>query len=181
MKEIRLHGRGGQGVVTGAEIIVHGAIEQDKFASCFPFFGFEKKGGPVAAFVRIDDQKIRPKSMIYNPDCVVVVDPTIMNSVNVFEGLKAEPEGWAIINCESPSQVNLAPEVKKFGWLNAHEISIEIFGKPLPNTVMLGAFAKLTGWVEVDFVAQKASELWGPKNIEAVKRGAEAAQLIERK
>ena len=180
MKEIRLHGRGGQGVVTGAEIIVHGAIEKDKYASCFPFFGFEKKGGPVAAFVRIDDQKIRPKSMIYHPDCVVVVDPTIMNSVNVFEGLKAEPEGWAIINCESPDQVVLAPEVRKFGWLNANEISIDIFGKPLPNTVMLGAFAELTAWVDVDFVARKASELWGEKNTEAVRRGAEAARLIER-
>jgi pyruvate ferredoxin oxidoreductase gamma subunit/phenylglyoxylate dehydrogenase gamma subunit len=180
VKEIRLHGRGGQGVVTGAEIIVHGAIEKGLFASCFPFFGFEKKGGPVAAFVRIDDQKIRPKSMIYHPDCVVAVDPTIMNSVNVFEGLKAEPEGWAIINCEAPDKVALPPEVRQFGWLNANEISLDIFGKMLPNTVMLGAFAKLTGWVEVDFVARKAADLWGEKNIEAVKAGAEAAGLINR-
>ena len=167
-------------MVTGAEIIVHGAIEKGLYASCFPFFGFEKKGGPVAAFVRIDDQKIRPKSMIYHPDCVLVVDPTIMNSVNVFEGLKAEPEGWAIINCESAEAVSPPPEVKKFGWLNANEISLEVFGKILPNTVMLGAFAQLTGWVDVDFVARKASELWGDKNTLAVKRGAEAARLITR-
>ena len=167
-------------MVTGAEIIVHGAIERNKFASCFPFFGFEKKGGPVAAFVRIDERKIRPKSMIYHPDCVVVVDPTIMNSVDVFEGLKAEPEGWAIINCESPGQIKPPEAVKQFGWLDANKISLDIFGKILPNTVMLGAFAKLTGWVDVDFVAQKAAELWGQKNIEAVRRGAEAATLINR-
>lgn len=180
MKEIRLHGRGGQGVVTGAEIIVHGAIAKDKFASCFPFFGFEKKGGPVAAFVRLDDQKIRPKSMIYYPDCVVVVDPTIMNSVDIFEGLKPEPDGWAIINCETPDRLKLPSKVKKLGWLDANALSVEIFGKMMPNTIMLGAFAKLTGWVDVDFIADKASELWGSINRQAVLRGAEMVTYVDR-
>lgn len=177
MKEIRLHGRGGQGVVSSAELIVHAAIENGKFASCFPFFGFEKKGGPVAAFVRISEEKIRPKCEVYTPDCIIVVDPTIANSVNVFDGLK--PGGLAFLNCEAPSAIGFPPGLKEYGWLDATAISMEIFGRALPNTVMLGAFAAVSSWVDTDTLSRLATELWGPKNADAVRLGSESVNLVK--
>lgn len=177
MKEIRLHGRGGQGVVTSAELIVRGAIENGKFASCFPFFGFEKKGGPVAAFVRISDEKIRPKCEIYNPDCIIVVDPTIAASVNVYDGLR--PDAVGLFNCEDPANMKIPASLKEYGWLDATGISMGIFGRPLPNTVMLGAFAKVTGWVDAKVLAEMAAGLWGPKNADAVLKGGEAVKHVK--
>ncbi len=176
MKELRLHGRGGQGVVTSAEIIVHAAVEKGFIASCFPFFGFEKKGGPVEAYVRVSEEKIRQKSSVYHPDFVVVIDPTLLPSIDVFAGLK--PEGTILFNCESPPDIKVPENIRHFAWLDANRIALDMFGRLLPNTVMLGAFAKFSGWVDVEAVARLAVEHWGEKNAEAVHRGAEAVQQV---
>lgn len=176
MKELRLHGRGGQGVVTSAEIIVHAAVEKGFIASCFPFFGFEKKGGPVEAYVRVSKEKIRQKSSVYHPDFVVVIAPTLLPSIDVFAGLK--PQGSILFNCESPSDVHIPETIQHFGWLDASKISLEMFGRLLPNTIMLGAFAQFSGWVDVEVVAQFAAKHWGEKNAVAVRRGAEAVQQV---
>ena len=88
MKEIRIHGRGGMGAVKAAEALVYAAVMDGKYGNSIPFFGFERQGAPVTAFVRISEEPIRPKNRVYHPDIIIVLDPTIMNAVNVFEGVK---------------------------------------------------------------------------------------------
>jgi 2-oxoacid:acceptor oxidoreductase gamma subunit (pyruvate/2-ketoisovalerate family) len=177
LKEIRLHGRGGQGIVTSAEVIVCAASEADLFAACFPYFGFEKKGGPVAAFVRIDDRKIREKCQIYEPDCILIVDPTLVTPQStIFDGLKEN--GIVVMNCADPKVYTFPKNAAKIGVIDAHAISQDIMGRILPNTVMLGAFAKITGWVDKNKLAERAAEIWGEKNKQAVLAGYEKAHLI---
>jgi 2-oxoacid:acceptor oxidoreductase gamma subunit (pyruvate/2-ketoisovalerate family) len=177
LKEIRLHGRGGQGIVTSAEVIVYAASEDNLFAACFPYFGFEKKGGPVAAFVRIDESKIREKCQIYEPDCVVIVDPTVVTVAStVFDGLKEN--GIVVMNCSDPASYSFPRSASKVGAVDANAISREVLGRVLPNTVMLGAFAKVTGWVDKDKLAARTAEIWGEKNKQAVLRGYEETRLI---
>ena len=177
MKEIRLHGRGGQGIVTSAEVIVYAASADDLFAACFPYFGFEKKGGPVAAFVRIDESKIREKCQIYEPDCVVIVDPTVVTATStVFDGLKEK--GIVVMNCSDPGNYSFPRNASMVGVVDANEVSQDVVGRVLPNTVMLGALAKVTGWVDKDKLAERAAEIWGEKNKQAVLRGYEETRLI---
>lgn len=179
MKEIRLHGIGGQGTVTAAEVLVYAAVIGNKFASCFPYFGFEKKGGPVSAFVRIDDAKIRQKTQVYTPDCVVVIDPSQVQAVNVFQGVKEN--GLFVINTKrSIDEYNIPSEIKKIAYLDATGIALEILGRNIPSTVMLGAFTKATGWVDIDKVIARVGEIFDEKNVLAVKEGYAKTIIIER-
>jgi len=174
LKEIRIHGRGGMGAVKAAEALVYAAIMDGKYGNSIPFFGFERQGAPVTAFIRISDQPIRPKNRVYNPHILIVLDPTIMNAVNVFEGLRED--GTLILNTSQEiDQLQLTPEVKTVAVVDATKIALEIIGKPITNTVMLGAFCKATGLVSIDAVADKVEELWGAKNREALYRGYELA------
>ncbi len=148
MIEIRLHGRGGQGVVTAAELLATAAFLDGKHTQAFPTFGSERMGAPVASFVRISDNPIRVRSQIYEPQHVIVQDPTLIGTVDVFAGLKAG--GLVLINTEKP-----VSELKIKGSGNvvtipATQIAMEIIGRPIPNTVMVGAFAALTGIVTMD-------------------------------
>ncbi len=98
MKEIRIHGRGGQGSVTAAELIAVAAFEDGKWSQAFPYFGTERRGAPVTAFARISDRKIRVRSQVYEPDYVIVQDPSLLSSVDVASGLKSD--GLIIVNSE---------------------------------------------------------------------------------
>ena len=169
MKEIRIHGRGGQGAVTTSEIIVYAAVMDGKYGACFPYFGFEKKGGPVSAFVRIDERKIREKNQVYNPNCIMVIDPTLLSSVDVFVG--AKEDSILVINAKSIDGIKIPPNIKKVAYIDANTASMEIFGRLLPNTIVLGAFVKATDWVSFDKVSEKTREVWGPKNIAALEFG----------
>ena len=164
-------------MVTSAEIIVHGAVEKGYMASSFPFFGFEKKGGPVEAYVRVSETKIRQKCSVYTPDFVVVIDPTLMGSVNVYAGLK--PDGHIIFNCEDPALLQIPDTVTHYSWLDANAIALEMFDRLLPNTAMLGAFAAISDWLDVETAAELAARHWGEKNAEAVRRGAAAVKTVK--
>jgi len=98
VKEIRIHGRGGQGSVTAAELLAVAAFEDGKYSQAFPFFGVERRGAPVTAFTRLSDKKIRLRSQIYEPDYVIVQDATLVSAVDVTAGLK--PDGIVIVNSE---------------------------------------------------------------------------------
>lgn len=176
MKEIRIHGRGGQGAVTTSEIIVYAAVKDGKFGACFPYFGFEKKGGPVSAFVRIDDKKIREKNQVYNPDCIMVIDPSLLNSVDVFVG--AKEESILIINTKSIEDIVIPKNITKVAYVDANTASMEIFGRLLPNTIVLGAFIKATEWVSFDNVSEKVQEIWGPKNLTAIEYGYNNVTIV---
>ena len=173
MKEIRWHGRGGQGAVTAAEVLAIAAFKDGKFSQAFPHFGVERRGAPVMAFTRIDNKFIRLREHVYNPDYVVVLDPTLISAVDVTQGLKQD--GMIIINTTKS-----ADEIKqKIGKdytvrvVDATNIALEVIGKPFVNMPMLGAFAKATGVVSINSVQEairekfKENKLVTEKNVEA--------------
>jgi 2-oxoacid:acceptor oxidoreductase gamma subunit (pyruvate/2-ketoisovalerate family) len=163
MNEIRLHGRGGMGAVKAAEIMVWAKVAEGGYGSSIPFFGFERQGAPVTAFVKLDDKPIRPKTQVYNPGCVVVLDPTIGNAVDVFEGLKKG--GVFVLNTkEAVSDLKLPETVGTIATVNATDLAMRRLGKAITNTAMLGAFVKATSWVSLDEIVAKVEEYWGKEN-----------------
>ncbi len=170
MKEIRFHGRGGQGVVTAAEILAVGAFYDGKYSQAFPVFGTERRGAPVTAFSRIDDEFIVIRNQIYEPDYVVVQDPTLLEVIDVAQGLK--DDGRLLINTEKdPSSLGI--DVKgELKTINATKIALEQLGRPIVNTTMLGAFIALTGEVTLDSlkdaISKRFPEKLASKNIKAV-------------
>lgn len=170
MKEIRLHGRGGLGTVKAAEILVHSAVMDNKYGNSIPFFGFERQGAPVTAFVRIDEKPIRPKNQVYNPNAVIVLEPTIMNAVNVFEGI-TDGAVFVLNTTMNIDELVIPEEVKTIALIDATNLALSHLGKTITNTIMLGAFIKATGWVDLDLVVERVRELFGDKNAEVVKLG----------
>ncbi|MGB9902789.1 pyruvate ferredoxin oxidoreductase subunit gamma [Methanothrix sp.] len=175
MKEIRFHGRGGQGAVTAAEMIAIAAFEDGRFSQAFPAFGVERRGAPVLAFARIDDKPIRMRSQVYEPDYVIVQDVTLLDVVNVTGGLK--PDGKIIINTDkdaSALKLNTEAEVVT---IDATRIAIDALGRPIVNTTMLGAFCGATGEVKLESLEKsilaRFSGSLGEKNIQAIRTAYE--------
>jgi pyruvate ferredoxin oxidoreductase gamma subunit/phenylglyoxylate dehydrogenase gamma subunit len=180
MKEIRIHGRGGMGAVKAAEALVYAAVMDGKYGNSIPFFGFERQGAPVTAFIRISDEPIRRKNRVVNPDIVIVLDPTIMNATNVFEGIC--DDSVLILNTKQDiSALNIPPQIKMTALVDATAIALDTIGRPITNTAMLGALCKATGLVSIDQVAKKVGELWGDKNVDSLYQGYEQATVTERK
>ncbi|EFI33352.1 pyruvate/ketoisovalerate oxidoreductase, gamma subunit [Desulfonatronospira thiodismutans ASO3-1] len=178
MWEIRLHGRGGQGAVTSAELLARAAISREKFAQAFPSFGPERRGAPVQAFVRVDDKKIRKREKIYQPDMVLVLDPSLLDVVNVAEGLKED--GIVVVNSPQDS----AELKQKHNWpgaytVDATKIAMDILSVPITNTTMLGALLKASGILEPqdmeEVIMDRFGPKLGPKNFEALKKAYELA------
>jgi pyruvate ferredoxin oxidoreductase gamma subunit len=149
MLQIRIHGRGGQGVVTAAEMLSIAAFEQGRYAQAFPSFGSERTGAPVVAFCRIDEREIRLREPIIAPDVLIVQDPTLLNQVDVFQGLV--PDGYVLINSRrSLDELGVAEIAQRLRrerliTVPASEIATKHLGRPLPNAVLIGAFAALSG------------------------------------
>ena len=171
MKEIRLHGIGGMGTVKAGEILVHANVADGRFGNSMPFFGFERQGAPVTSFVRLDDHKIRPKNKVYHPHAVLVLDPSLLASTNVFEGLR--DDAIFVLNTRStePAKFIHSDKIKTAAYLDATALALEFLGRPVTNTVMLGAFVRVTGWVDKGQVEQKIAEFFGEKNVEAFRAG----------
>lgn len=165
MIEIRFHGRGGQGTVTAAEILAKAAFEDGKYSQAFPFFGVERRGAPVMAFTRIDDKPIRRRYQVYNPDYVLVLDEGLLNVVDVFSGIK--DGGVVLLNTAG----TFSSEKAEVYTIDATGIALEKLGRPIVNTVMLGAFAGATGIVGIDSLIKIIKETFpgaiGEKNSEA--------------
>jgi pyruvate ferredoxin oxidoreductase gamma subunit len=175
LKEIRIHGRGGQGSVTAAEIIAVAGFEDKKYSQAFPAFGVERRGAPVMAFVRIADQPIRVRSQVYNPDYVLVQDVTLLDVVDVAAGLK--PDGKIIINTDRPKEKLKLKTEAQLVTIDATKIAMEILGRPIVNTIMLGAFCGATGQVSLESMNAAVSERFkgelGRKNLAAIKEAYE--------
>jgi pyruvate ferredoxin oxidoreductase gamma subunit len=172
LKELRLHGRGGQGVVTAAELIAQAAFADGKFSQAFPSFGSERMGAPVTSFVRISDEPIRARNQIYQPDYLIVQDATLIGSIDVAAGLK--PDGVVIIDTEKkPSELKLNTKAKILT-VPASKIAMEVIGRPIQNTTLLGYFAAVTGLISFEGVKKAIEHRFpGPialKNIAAVER-----------
>lgn len=175
MFQIRIHGRGGQGVVTAAELLSVAAFSEGRHAQAFPSFGSERMGAPVVAFCRIDDRAIRSREPISEPDALIIQDPTLLHLADVFDGLSSG--GYVLINTvkrfdelgiESVA-ASLPPGHARA--LPATEIAVQHIGRPIPNAVLLGAFAAMTGLISLDSVASAITQRFkGPiadKNIAA--------------
>jgi 2-oxoacid:acceptor oxidoreductase gamma subunit (pyruvate/2-ketoisovalerate family) len=150
MKEIRIHGRGGQGVVMGAEMLAYAFVLEGKYASAFPTFGAERRGAPVAAFLRFDEKPVRETHQIYEPDCIAILDPFIAKQDAVFSGLKGD--GIAVINTPR-KKLDVWPHgLNVLGLVDATALALDEIGRAVVNTCMLGVLARVTGWVTLESV-----------------------------
>lgn len=172
MIEIRVHGRGGQGSVTAAELLGFAAHSDGKYAQAFPSFGSERMGAPVQAFVRISQKPIRIRSQVYKPNYVIVQDPTLLEVINVLDGLRED--GLLLINSKKKAAelgIHTKARVKT---IPAMEIALEVIGKPIMNTTLLGAFAAATGEISLEGIQKAIQHKFpgpvGEKNIAAVMR-----------
>ncbi len=177
--EVRWHGRGGQGGVTSAELLAKAAYYDGyKGVQAFPYFGAERRGAPVKAFTRISDKEINVRSQIYDPDVVAVLDASILDLIDVTEGLK--PNGKVIVNTpKKPSEISV-----KRGHVYTYDgtgialrYGLMVAGLPVVNTTMLGAFAKATGLVRLETVQKVIKEKWpgpvGERNAEGAREAYE--------
>ncbi|NIK59183.1 2-oxoacid:acceptor oxidoreductase family protein [Kribbella shirazensis] len=151
MFEVRIHGRGGQGVVTTAELLSVAAFAEDRQAQAFPTFGSERTGAPVVGFCRIDDHPIRSHEPIAEPDAVIVQDATLIHQPDVLAGLRVD--GCLLVNTSrSLADLGLDAVDRRVLTVPATELAMTHLGRPLPGAVLLGAFAALTGQVRVESV-----------------------------
>jgi len=176
LKEIRIHGRGGQGGVTAAELLARAAFKEGKWVQAIPFFGAERRGAPVKAFARLSDKPILVRSQIYNPDYVIVLDSGLLSLVDVTEGLKKD--GIVIVNTQKkPDELNLKQTRK--ATVDATGIALElqlvVSGLPVLNTTMLGAFAKATGEIKLESVLEAIRQVWSGAAGEKNAKGAALA------
>ena len=175
MFQVRIHGRGGQGVVTAAELLSVVAFREGRHAQAFPSFGSERTGAPVVAFCRIDDRPIRLREPILAPDAILIQDPTLLHQVDVFAGLA--DDGYILINTSrSFDELGLGEFVaerppERLCTLPATELALRHVGRPVPNAALLAGFAAITGRISLESVVAAISD----KFPEAIARANVAA------
>jgi pyruvate ferredoxin oxidoreductase gamma subunit len=177
--EVRIHGRGGQGVVTAAELLSVAAFTEGRHAQAFPTFGSERTGAPVVAFCRIDDRAIRLREPILEPDALVVQDPTLLHQVDLFSGLA--DDGYVLLNTSrSVAELGLAGlgerlRAERFLTVPATELAREHLGRPLPNAALLGALAAATRIVSLASITAAIRERFSAQTASGNVAAAEAA------
>ncbi|MEA2071179.1 MAG: 2-oxoacid:acceptor oxidoreductase family protein [Asgard group archaeon] len=176
MTDIRFHGRGGQGVVTASRLAAEAALVEDKYVHAFPAFGPERAGAPIEGFTRISAEEFSIKTEIHHPDIIVILDPSLIGAIDLGKGLK---DGGIVIANYPGSMADLKKNIgikKKVTYhkVNATKIADEELGRPITNTVMLGALVKVTGIVKLDNVCEATAQRFkgtiGEKNVRAIKR-----------
>lgn len=179
MFQIRIHGRGGQGVVTAAEMLSVAAFLEGRHAQAFPSFGSERTGAPVVAYCRLDDREIRLREPILEPDALIIQDPTLLHQVDVFGGLR--PEGLVLINTSKSlealglAEFAQAHPMARLVTVPASEMALKHVGRPLPNAALLGGFAALAGLISIDAVEKAVREKFPAKIAEGNILAARAA------
>ncbi|MDP3893610.1 2-oxoacid:acceptor oxidoreductase family protein [Nocardioides sp.] len=179
MFAVRIHGRGGQGVVTAAEMLSVAAFGEGRHAQAFPTFGSERTGAPVVSFCRIDDRPIRVREPISRPDALIVQDPTLLHQVNLFAGLSSD--AFLLVNTSRTleelglDEVVATLEQNRAVAVPATELAREHLGRPLPNAALLGGFAALTGQISLGAVTDTIRGRFAGAVGEGNARAAEAA------
>ncbi|HEU0237935.1 MAG TPA: 2-oxoacid:acceptor oxidoreductase family protein [Micromonosporaceae bacterium] len=182
MFSVRLHGRGGQGIVTTAELLAVAVFDEDAYAQAFPTFGSERTGAPVAAYCRIDERPIRSHEPITSPDALIVADPSLFAQVDVLAGLRSD--GYLVINASDAAALSGAPAAlsgapTQVCLVPATEIARRHIGRPVPGAPLLGAFAAVTGRVGLAALVRAIEERFPSKVAEANAAAArEAYQMI---
>ena len=185
MFQVRIHGRGGQGVVTAAEMLSIAAFEEGRHAQAFPSFGSERTGAPVVAFCRIADQEIRLREPIMEPDALIIQDPTLLHQVDVFSGLKKD--GYILINTnKSFDELGLGDFVRDWDparlcTVSATDLSLKHVGRPVPNVPLLGGFAAASGIIRLESVAKAIRDRFSGKVADGnIAAAAEAYEIVRR-
>jgi len=183
MFQVRIHGRGGQGVVSAAEMLSLAAFDEGRYAQAFPSFGSERMGAPVMAFCRIDDREIRLREPVMQPDALIIQDPTLLHQVDLFSGLS--PSGFILINSSRNfAELGIADFIKRFPAdhvraVPASELALQHVGRPLPNAALLGGFAAICGQLSIDAVAKAITEKFpgkvGVANVAAARAAYQSA------
>jgi pyruvate ferredoxin oxidoreductase gamma subunit len=162
MFQVRIHGRGGQGVVSGAEMLSVAAFIEGRHAQAFPSFGSERMGAPVMAFCRIDDHPIRLREPVLNPDALIVQDPTLLHQVDLFQGLHGG--GYVLVNStRSLDELGMGEFARGFRperlrTVPATELALKHVGRAVPNAALLGGFAALSGQIRLESVITAIGE-----------------------
>jgi pyruvate ferredoxin oxidoreductase gamma subunit len=183
MFQVRIHGRGGQGVVTAAEMLSVAAFDEGRHAQAFPSFGSERMGAPVVAFCRISDREIRLREPIMEPDAIIIQDPTLLHQVDVFAGLKKD--GFILINTSKTfDQLGLGDFVRdwhpeRLCTVAATDLSIKHVGRPVPNVPLLGGFAAVSGIIKLESVAMAIRDKFSGKVAEGnIAAATEAYDIV---
>lgn len=186
MIEVRWHGRGGQGAKTAAQLLAEAAIEEGSYGQAFPEYGPERTGAPMRAFTRISKKPIVLHSPVKSPILVMVLDHTLLDTVDVTEGM---PEDATLIinTSQAPEQIRKKLQLKgrKLITLNASQIAQDTIGRPIPNTVMLGAFLRAAGILNLETLiegirhkfSKKFSKEISDANVAAIKRAYEEVKI----
>ena len=179
MFQIRIHGRGGPGVVSAAEMLSIAAFDEGRYAQAFPSFGSERMGAPVTAFCRIDDREIRLREPISKPDALIIQDPTLLHQLDLFSGLSEN--GYILINStRSLEELGMDEFTGRFPrhhccTVPASELALKHVGRPLPNAALLGAFAAVSGQFRLDSVLKAIRDKFAGRVGEANAAAAQAA------
>ncbi len=182
MFQIRVHGRGGQGVVTATEMLSVAAFEEGRHAQAFPSFGSERTGAPVVAFCRIADKEIRLREPIMEPDALIIQDTTLLHQIDVFAGLK--PDGYVLLNSrQSLTALGLSDFVEthdpaRICTLPATELGLKHVGRPIPNVPLIAGFAALSGIIHLESVILAINEKFSGKVAEGNIAAATEAYLL---
>jgi len=177
MKEIKVLGRGGQGAVTGAQVLATAAFLEGYWAQTFPQFGAERRGAPVLAYVRLAHEAIAIRSKVYHPDVVIVMDFNLFKMAKPLDGIKAD--GKVIINCHAKNLEKLpAIDLKqgRFFWIDATTIAREIYGPttiPITNVILIGAYCAAEGDVSIDSIYRALPEYFPADKLEINRRAAQ--------
>jgi phenylglyoxylate dehydrogenase gamma subunit len=183
--EVRIHGRGGQGAVLACSILAQALIDEGKHAVAIPSFGFERRGAPVAAFLRFDTEPIRAMTNVYHPDCVVCIDPNVPRTVDIFAGMK--PGGTVVLTTKAKLEELRFPDtVSRVGLCDAVGIALSIYKKPMTNAIMLGAFARTTGLLTLASLKEALQQMdfrdaGLTENLSAAERGYNETDVHELK
>lgn len=183
MVEIRFHGRGGQGTVVASKVLADALATEGNYVQAYPEFGVERRGSPVVAFIRIDNKPIYDKSRIYTPDHVVVVDPTLVEAIDITEGLKEG--GMIIINSDKKPEEFHLPEKFRVITVPATEIAVEnklgTLAAPIVNTAIVGAVIKILGLTKLHSLEQAIREGIPIKTDANVKAAEQAYGRVEKR
>lgn len=176
MTEIRIHGRGGQGVVTAAELIAIAAFYEGKISQAFPSFGVERTGAPIESYARISDNPIRTREQVHTPDVLIIQDATLLDAIDVTKGTGENT--IAIINTsKEKNKLNINLPEKNIFTIDATKIALEKIGKNLANTTIMGAFARATGLVSLESLKKAIKEKFSEKGKGIIKKNIDAIEM----
>ena len=181
LKEIRIHGRGGQGSVTASEFLAEAAFADGLYAQAFPMFGSERHGAPVTAYTRISDKPIRLRSHIYEPDYLIIQDASLFAGNDLLEGLKEG--GLVVINSARAAAEFGIPDRFRVVTVPATDLALDIVGKPIINTIMVGAFAAASGEIQMEALGKSVRERYpgelGEKEVVAMREAFERVKGVK--